>query len=88
MQKPVRVPLGPFWSAVVWMGWGMTATSCIGLTIMMVVICVDVAMRIAGHPVVGVYDIVRVAGAVTIACSLPITTAKKGHVAIEYFFTN
>jgi len=52
----------------------------------MMVICGDVILRIVGHPVKGAYDIVRVAGAVTISCSLPITTAMKGHVAIEYFF--
>lgn len=86
MQKPVKMPLGPFWLAVVWLGRGMTAISCLGLAAMVVVICGDVALRIIGHPVKGAYDIVRVAGAVSIACSLPITTAMKGHVAIEYFF--
>ena len=53
---------------------------------MIVVICGDVVLRLAGHPVKGAYDIVRIAGALTIACSLPLTTAMKGHVAIEYFF--
>jgi len=86
MQKPERKPLGPFWRAVVWLGRGMTLISCLGLVAMMVVICGDVVLRIVGHPVKGAYDVVRVAGAVTIACSLPITTAMKGHVAIEYFF--
>jgi TRAP-type C4-dicarboxylate transport system permease small subunit len=86
MQNPVRKPLGPFWQAVVWLGRGMTLVSCLGLAAMAVVICGDVSLRLAGHPVKGAYDIVRVAGAVTIACSLPITTAMKGHVAIEYFF--
>ncbi len=86
MQKPVKKPLGPFWRAVVWLGRGMTALSCVGLAAMMVVICGDVLLRVSGHPVKGAYDIVRVAGALTIACSLPLTTAMKGHVAIEYFF--
>ena len=86
MQKPVRKPLGPFWNAVVWLGRGMTFVSCLGLAAMIVVICCDVTLRIIGHPVKGAYDVVRVAGAITIACSLPITTAMKGHVAIEYFF--
>ena len=86
MQKPVRKPLGPFWNAVVWLGYSMTFISCLGLVAMMMVICGDVILRIVGHPVKGAYDIVRVAGAVTISRSLPITTAMKGHVAIEYFF--
>ena len=86
MQKPVRKPLAPFWRAVVWLGHGMTGIACVGLAAMMVIIFADVSLRLVGYPVKGAYDIVRVAGAVMIACSLPITTAMKGHVAIEYFF--
>lgn len=36
--------------------------------------------------IVGAYDIVRIAGAISLAAALPYTTAVKGHVAIEYFF--
>lgn len=86
MRKPVREPLGFFWRAVVGLCRGMTAISCAGLVTMVAVVCADVALRAAGHPFVGAYDIVRVAGAVAISCSLPITTAMKGHVAIEHFF--
>jgi len=86
IPKPVRKPLGPFWSSVVWLGRAMTFISCVALVAMMAIICGDVTLRLCGHPVKGAYDIVRVAGAITIACSLPITTAMKGHVAIEYFF--
>lgn len=86
MRKPVRKPLRHFWRAVVWLCHGMTAISCAGLVTMVVVVCADVALRVVRHPVVGAYDIVRVAGAVTISCALPITTAMKGHVAIEHFF--
>lgn len=86
MLKPVKKPLGPFWTAVVWLGRAMTALSCAGLLAMIVVVCGDVVLRGIGHPVKGAYDIVRVAGALTVACSLPLTTALKGHVAIEYFF--
>ena len=86
MKKPERKPLGPFWRVVVWLGIGMTAISGVGLTAMMLITCLDVALRVCGVPVKGAYDVVRIAGAVTIACALPITTALKGHVAIEYFF--
>ena len=86
MQKPVRMPLGPFWRTVVWVGRVMTAVSVVGLLAMMLVTCLDVALRVCGVPVKGAYDVVRVAGAITIACALPVTTAMKGHVAIEYFF--
>ena len=86
MRRPVRVPLGPFWRAVVWVGRVMTAVSVVGLLVMMTVTCLDVVLRVCGMPVKGAYDVVRVAGAITIACALPVTTAMKGHVAIEYFF--
>ncbi len=65
---------------------GMTALACLGMAATILVVCADVALRLAGHPVKGAYDIVRITGAVTVACALPLTTAVKGHVAIEYFF--
>ncbi|HRR33488.1 MAG TPA: TRAP transporter small permease [Kiritimatiellia bacterium] len=86
MQKPLKKPLGSFWRTVVWVGRAMTAASVAGLLAMMLVTCLDVALRVCGVPVKGAYDVVRVAGAVTIACALPVTTAMKGHIAIEYFF--
>lgn len=86
MQKTTREGLGLFWQTVVWLCYGMTAISCAGLFTMTVVVCVDVVLRAVGCPVMGVYDIVRVAGAVTMACALPLTTAMKGHVAVEFFF--
>jgi TRAP-type C4-dicarboxylate transport system permease small subunit len=86
MHAPVKKPLGPFWHSVVGLVWGMTFISGAALIGMMAIICVDVLLRTTGHPVKGAYDVVRVAGAITIACSLPLTTAMKGHVAIEYFF--
>lgn len=53
---------------------------------MISVICADVILRRFGHPIKGAFDIVKIAGAVTLAAALPYTTAVKGHVAIEYFF--
>lgn len=46
----------------------------------------DVIMRLFGRPIIGVFDLVRVLGALAMAAALPYTTALKGHVAIEYFF--
>lgn len=62
------------------------AVAGLGVLAMTTVTCVDVVLRQFGHPLVGAYDLVRIAGGVTLACALPITTALKGHVAIEYFF--
>lgn len=56
------------------------------ILVMMSITCVDIIFRGIGRPLVGCYDLVRIAGALAIACALPYTTAVKGHVAIEYFF--
>lgn len=56
------------------------------ILLMIAVTCLDIVLRAAGRPFVGSYDIVRFAGAITIAGALPYTSAVKGHVAIEYFF--
>ena len=51
---------------------------------MMAVTCADIVLRQLGHPIVGAYDIVRIAGTLAIGCALPYTTAVKGHVAVEF----
>lgn len=86
MQKRVKTPLGPFWRLIVSLCHIMTLFSCLALGVSILIVCADVAMRTIGHPFQGTYDIVRITSAITIACALPLTTAVKGHVAIEYFF--
>lgn len=54
--------------------------------VMIAITCADVVLRYFGRPIKGAYDIVKIAGALTLAAALPYTTAVKGHVAIEYFF--
>lgn len=58
----------------------------LGILAIIAITCLDVILRRLGSSVPGAYDLVRLAGGVTIAASLPLTTAVKGHVAIEYFF--
>lgn len=59
----------------------------LALVVMMVVTCADVVLRsIFNTPIKGTVDLVGITGALTIALSLPYTTAVKGHVAVEYFF--
>ena len=53
---------------------------------LIVVTVADVVGRQFGYPVKGAYDLVRVLGAIAMACALPLTKAVKGHIAIEYFF--
>ena len=86
MPHPEHKPLGLFWRGVVLLCRVLTLAAALSLAATILVICVDVALRAAGHPVKGAYDLVRITGAITIACALPLTTAVKGHVAIEYFF--
>ncbi len=65
----------------------LTILSGAGILIMMTAICLDVLLRtLLNSPLIGAFDIVRIAGTIAISCALPYTTAVKGHVAIEYFF--
>ena len=60
----------------------------LGVLTMVAVTCIDVILRLPGinRSLFGAYDIVKITGALTLAATLPYTTAVKGHVAIEYFF--
>lgn len=74
-QRVLRVPVV-----------GLAIVAGVGLAVMMSVTCADVVLRIFRISLTGAYDLVKLSGAITIACALPYTTAVKGHVAIEYFF--
>lgn len=78
--------LPSFWRGVYQIARLMALLAFIALFIMMSIVCVDVIFRACGHPLKGSYDWVRVLGVIVVACALPMTTATKGHVAIEYFF--
>ncbi|MCF7959027.1 MAG: TRAP transporter small permease [Phycisphaerae bacterium] len=64
----------------------MVIASGICIFVMILTTCADVILRHFSHPIIGAYDIVKIAGALTLAFALPYTTAANGHVAIEYFF--
>ncbi len=68
--------------------YGLLAVSGAGVLAIMLVTCADVILRLRwiNRPFIGAYDIVKILGALSLASSLPYTTAVKGHVAIEYFF--
>lgn len=68
--------------------FALVAVSGIAVLTMMTLTCVDVILRLPfiNHSLVGVYDIVKIAGAIALAAALPYTTAVRGHVAIEYFY--
>jgi len=68
--------------------YALLVVSGLGVLTIMVVTCTDVVLRLPWikRSVLGAYDIVKLAGALSLAAALPYTTAVKGHVAIEYFF--
>ena len=78
-----RQPLLKFLSALIKYSANIAG---LGILAMIAITCLDVILRRLGSSIPGAYDLVRLAGGVTIASSLPLTTAVKGHVAIEYFF--
>ena len=57
----------------------------VGIITTMLVTCLDVVLRIFRSPLIGAYDIVKIAGTITMAAAMPYTTAVNGHVSIEYF---
>lgn len=66
--------------------YALVVLSGVCVFVMIAVTCADVVLRYFDRPIKGAYDIVKIAGALTLAAALPYTTAVKGHVAIEYFF--
>ena len=72
--------------ALVALVMGLNTLAGFSIVFMMLVTCADVVLRWFGHPIKGSYDLVQIAGALTIACALPYTTAVKGHVAVEFLY--
>lgn len=64
----------------------LSAVAGLAIIGMIVLTVADVIGRRFGFTINGVYDIVRILGALAIGASLPLTKAVKGHIAIEYFF--
>lgn len=69
-----------------WTAHAMAAVGGLAVAGLILVTVADVVGRQFGLPVKGAYDLVRVLGAIAMACALPLTKAVKGHIAIEYFF--
>ena len=69
-----------------WTTHAMAAVGGVAVAGLILVTVADVVGRQIGLPVKGAYDLVRVLGAVAMACALPLTKAVKGHIAIEFFF--
>jgi len=86
MSHSERPALNWFWSGVVILVKVLTVVACLGLAAMVLITCGDVLLRVLRVPTRGAYDLIKLCGAVTVSCAVPLTTAMKGHVSIEYFF--
>lgn len=75
-----------FWRGILLCSHAMAFIAFLSLLAIVLIVCGDVVLRSVGAPVKGAYDLVRVLGVLAVSCALPLTTAMKGHVAIEYFF--
>ncbi len=72
------------WTGVLVRGLAITAGAAILL--MIGVTLTDIILRIFKTGIQGAYDIVRIAGVISISCALPYLTAVKGHIAIEFLY--
>jgi len=63
---------------------GMREISCLSLLFIIVITMTDVVSRAIYKPIMGTYELVSFAGAVTIGLALPITAWEKGHVFMEF----
>lgn len=55
-----------------------------GLVVMLLATMTDILLRLAGHPVVGVIEIVSFCGAIVIGLAIPHSTVKKVHIAVDF----
>ena len=67
-------------SALNWLAAG-------AILIMMALTCADVVLRFFRHPIPGTYEVVGLMGTIGVSFALAYTTAKKGHIMVE-FLTN
>ncbi|MBW2630380.1 MAG: TRAP transporter small permease [Deltaproteobacteria bacterium] len=72
--------LDNFSSAFNWLAAG-------AIMVMMLLTCADVMLRLFRHPIPGTYEVVGLMGTVGVSFALAYTTAKKGHIMVE-FLTN
>ncbi len=86
IRAMVKRVLQAYTSIVRGLVFALAVVAGISILAMMLVTCLDVVMRLFRCPFAGGVDVVKITGAIAIACGLPYTTAVKGHVAIEYFF--
>jgi TRAP-type C4-dicarboxylate transport system permease small subunit len=71
-------------SAIVLISKWLRSISAVALTFLLSLTVLDVILRAVWKPIVGVYEIVSLSGAVVIAFALPLTSWEKGHVYMDF----
>jgi len=54
------------------------------LVVMMLLTVVDVALRLVGRPIAGVYELIGYFAAIVVGFALPFTTWTRGHIYMEF----
>lgn len=57
------------------------------LLLILLVTIADVALRTAGRPLTGAYELVGFGGGLAIGLAMPLTTWRRGHVYVDTFLT-
>lgn len=71
-------------NAIVLLGRGLRSISAVVLTFLFCVTVLDVVMRAVWQPIVGVYEMVSLSGAIVIVFALPLTSWNNGHVYMDF----
>jgi TRAP-type C4-dicarboxylate transport system permease small subunit len=63
--------------------WMHVIAAC-ALTFIMLLTVSDVVLRLFGHPIVGTFEVVGLAGAIVIGFGIPITSWNRGHIFVDF----
>ena len=77
-------PMGRFLSFVSTLSKSMYIIAGIALSFIMGITVIDVFLRALGHPFMGTYEMVALAGSVVIGFSIPLMSWEMGHVRLDF----
>jgi len=76
----------PFFTGLRLLVRALAIAAGFAILVMIGVTVTDIILRIFKSGIKGAYDIVRIAGVISVSCALPYLTAVKGHIAIEFLY--
>ena len=76
----------PFFRGIRVLVRALALVAGLAILLMIGVTVTDIILRIFKTGIKGAYDIVRIAGVISVSCALPYITAVKGHIAIEFLY--